>query len=115
MSRRPSRPTLRGTPHAPSSQVQVILPTPLATTLSRPLSIRRDGESDHMSLADKWVPVGRNDSTSPSSTSDTPSSSRRISPSMSTSPSSFTYFQSNSPPPPVPPKPKDAINPPLTS
>ncbi|KAG6911793.1 hypothetical protein DXG01_000040 [Tephrocybe rancida] len=98
ISRRASRTTLRGVPHAPHNQLQIILPAPLASTLPRPLSVRHDTEP---SVVDKWIPVGRDDTVS---APNTPRSSRRFSasPSMATSPSAYSYFHPSSPPPPVP-------------
>lgn len=60
-----TRNTIRGTPHGPHSQVQIVLPTPLAPDLaplvndeaqSRPAS-RYEYESDYLSVVDKWVPT----------------------------------------------------------
>ncbi|KAF5377680.1 hypothetical protein D9615_005210 [Tricholomella constricta] len=110
LSHRTSRQTLRGVPHNPHSRVQIILPAPLAPSLQRPQSrqcnSRRDIDSDRMSFVDKWVPVGRDDSSASNNASSpsTPRPSRRASSttSMSTSPSSYSYFQPHSPPPPVP-------------
>ncbi|KAG6868323.1 hypothetical protein C0993_004932 [Termitomyces sp. T159_Od127] len=113
MSRHTSRTNLRGLPHAPTSQVQVVLPAPLAAALPRPLSMRRDTETDRLSSADKWISVGRDDSAMPFSTMPSPlRASRRASASaiMTSSPSS-TYFQHPFPPPPVPRIPKEMITP----
>ncbi|KAF8078392.1 hypothetical protein FPV67DRAFT_1775604 [Lyophyllum atratum] len=124
LSRSASRNTIRGVPHSPHGQVQIILPTPLAPSLQRPLSLRGHIiEPDRLSLVDKWIPVGRDDY-NPSNNSvsshvagslfepssllfsasaaSTPRASRRLSSTPSTSPSSYSYFQYHSPPPPVP-------------
>lgn len=56
------RHTFRGVPHARHSQVQIVLPAPLAPGLgsrSRPGSLRWETDSDRTSVVDKWVPVGR--------------------------------------------------------
>ncbi|GLB36366.1 hypothetical protein LshimejAT787_0306540 [Lyophyllum shimeji] len=109
ISRRSSRHAVRGIPHAPHSQVQIILPTPLAPALQRPPGRGATHiESDRMSLVDKWVPVGRDDHHSANNTPvppSTPRASRRVSSTsttLATPPSSYTYFQFHSPPPPVP-------------
>ncbi|KAG6861223.1 hypothetical protein C0995_002572 [Termitomyces sp. Mi166 len=99
MSRHTSRTNLRGVPHAPNNQIQIVLPAPLSATLPRSHSLRRDTESDRMSVVDKWVPIGRDDFSS---------TLRRASASatMSTSSSAASYFHHPSPPPPVPQVPK---------
>lgn len=60
LSRRNSR---RGLPHGPHSQVQIILPAPLAPGIP-PSSARQslyehDSPGDRMSFVDRWVPAGR--------------------------------------------------------
>ncbi|KAG5648147.1 hypothetical protein DXG03_006101 [Asterophora parasitica] len=69
LSHFPSRTTLRGVPHAPHNNVQIVMPAPLAPSLQRShsrTSIRRT-DSDRISLVDKWVPVPR-DTDQPSAT-----------------------------------------------
>ncbi|KAJ8508091.1 hypothetical protein ONZ45_g9613 [Pleurotus djamor] len=62
---RSSRNTLRGTPHSPHSNVQIVLPAPLAPELLPTDSINAYGRQSvyydpshirRMSLADKWAP-----------------------------------------------------------
>jgi len=60
-----SRHTLRGTPHGPHSQIQIVLPTPLGGDISRSASgdLRRasrlDGEAyDRTSVVDRWLSPG---------------------------------------------------------
>ncbi|KAF9455560.1 hypothetical protein BDZ94DRAFT_1316108 [Collybia nuda] len=93
------RHTLRGVPHAPHNQVQIVLPAPLAPGLaprSRPGSLHRDTDSDRYSVVDKWVPVGR-DATSQSPAPSPTRTSRRF----SSVPSSY-HPPPSSPPPPIP-------------
>lgn len=64
-----SRQSVRGAPHAPHSNVQIILPAPLAPNLyertaSDGLPLARNGtysvrDSWRKSLADSWIPVGQ--------------------------------------------------------
>jgi hypothetical protein len=61
VSRRGSRATLRGVPHAPHNQMEIILPTPLSPNLNRKPSSSgystrwENGSSDRISIADQWV------------------------------------------------------------
>ncbi|KAG5639359.1 hypothetical protein H0H81_003503 [Sphagnurus paluster] len=106
LSRRASRNTIRGAPHAPHSHVQIILPAPLApAVINRPnsrQSLRRDTDSDRLSLVDKWISLPRDDDHPPSAPVTPVRPRRPVSGSISTSPSSFSYFIPHSPPPPVP-------------
>ncbi|KDR85208.1 hypothetical protein GALMADRAFT_333663 [Galerina marginata CBS 339.88] len=59
-----SRHTLRGTPHGPHSQIQIILPTPLGTETGGDVTAQRrisrfDTDSvDRRSIADRWISPG---------------------------------------------------------
>jgi hypothetical protein len=60
ISRPASRHTLRGVPHAPYNQIQIVLPTPLAPSLYRRASLQGVlPDPDRLSTVDMWVPVGR--------------------------------------------------------
>ena len=56
-----SRSSIRGMPHAPHNNVQIVLPAPLSTNLyqrgRKPLE-SDNGDNWRSSLADKWIPVG---------------------------------------------------------
>lgn len=52
--------TLRGVPHAPYNQIQIILPPPLAPSLRRRSSLHvHPNNGRRLSAVDMWVPVGR--------------------------------------------------------
>ncbi|TFK76885.1 hypothetical protein BDN72DRAFT_830054 [Pluteus cervinus] len=77
-----ARNMIRGTPHGPHSQVQIVLPAPLApdlaqfinadSTVSRPHSRYESDAGDRLSVVDKWLSTG---SRSGSSSGSRPSSS----------------------------------------
>jgi hypothetical protein len=56
-----SRSSIRGAPHAPHNNVQIVLPAPLAPNLYQqsPESDTAYGDNWRSSLADKWIPVGQ--------------------------------------------------------
>lgn len=59
---RSNRNTIRGMPHGPHSQVQIILPMPLGSGVARPSprsSLYEMHDTDRRSFVDRWVPVGR--------------------------------------------------------
>lgn len=72
-----SRSSMRGAPHAPHVNIQIVLPAPLAPNLYPPVvdehgrrSLVGDAaysDSWRSSLADKWIPVGQQDNLKPKS------------------------------------------------
>ncbi|KAI9445423.1 hypothetical protein H4582DRAFT_1915389 [Lactarius indigo] len=72
-----SRSSIRSAPHAPHSNMHIVLPAPLAPNLYPPTASehgRRSlvgdtmyGDSWRNSLADKWIPVGQHNTPSPKS------------------------------------------------
>ncbi|KAH9176926.1 hypothetical protein EDB89DRAFT_1937199 [Lactarius sanguifluus] len=74
-----SRSSMRGAPHAPHSNVHIVLPAPLAPNLYPPAANEHgrkslagdtaygDSLSWRNSLADKWIPVGQHNNSAPKS------------------------------------------------